>query len=124
MLVLGLAPLLAGCALSFTPEREGQSYPQTVKMASRTEHPGPSSCEIGTIAFTGSMEDRWEDVARTAAENGGTHYYVRTKYTNERLVTHGVAYSWGNVTTGRTSSHLEHDEQNVVLVYTCDTPDD
>ena len=78
-----------------------------------------------TVESRTEVEDRWEEVARTAADNGGSYYYVRTKYTNERMVTRGAAVNWGNaVTTGRATSRMEHDEQNIVLVYTCDTPDD
>ena len=103
---------LVGCGISFHPDRDGQTFPQTVKMATRLSHRGPSSCSIGTITFAGSLDDRWEEVARLAASNGGTHYFV----------SHGGG-------AGRSErARYYSDEQNVIVVYrsepeTCDLHD-
>src|SRR5438270_12960622 len=126
--VVGAVLALTGCGLSFRPVHEGQTYPQTVKIASRISHPGPSSCEIGVIVMNESFDNNWERIARTAAENGGTHYYVRTKYGAPSYVTYGTSYRYGGFAAGSSRTYVERDEHNVIVVYrhedeTCELSD-
>lgn len=100
--------------VSFTPRTPGQgSYPSMDRSASRVYKVPSSSCvEIGMVHAEGEKGTLIEQIAREAADNGGTHYIMRTPIEEESLDIAPSGFGHYNA--------RKHVDQNVAaVVYRC-----
>lgn len=98
------------------PAKSAKDYPAT-KDAFRVQH-APAECEsIGVVHAEGAGSI--DDIAKTAAKHGGTHYVVGLDVDHPEQVTTTTGSTYGGAFVANSRSETEHHRTVRAEVYRC-----
>lgn len=118
---VALALALVACSdpATFRPAKSAREYP-AVKDAYRVRT-APEGCpQIGVIHADGNT-DPIDDIAKTAARHGGTHYVIASDRDRPETTTTTTGHVMpGGAFVASSSSQTEHNRLVLADVYHCD----
>jgi hypothetical protein len=102
----------------FRPAKSAREYP-AVKDAFRVRH-APDGCDIIGVIHADGNTDPIDDIAKTAAKHGGTHYVIATDRDRPETTTTTTGVVTRGVVVASSNAQTERNRLVLADVYRCD----